>query len=199
MRNTAGRTALITGALYDLIPGADHARMTVQVAECYPDSAAIKNTWSGSPQGLAEKIAAAVWGDAGEESSPRAQAEEAKRRRDFVGEILTLQESDTQLTSAAWYPARHGDLVHVHYEAAGEMAAFGETYHVYDAGHGLMGMALLTHNLPATVDDDVADGMTGCFASDDSDDPLYTPWFEAGPQRLTIVRDGRPVHIGGAR
>ncbi|WP_190232705.1 hypothetical protein, partial [Streptomyces umbrinus] len=30
------------------------------------------------------------------------------------------------------------------------------------------------------------------------EEPLYEAWFEAGPQRLTIVRDGRVVHDGAA-
>ncbi|MBK3575107.1 hypothetical protein JHN63_15060 [Streptomyces sp. MBT65] len=199
MRNTAGRTALITLALRDLIPGADLAHMTVQVAERFPDSVALKNTWSGTPDGVARKIAAAVWGDTGQDASPLDQAADARRARDLVAEASILMSAGADLEAAPWYPVRPGDLVHIAYEQAGEMAAFGETYLVYDAGRGLLGMSLLTHNLPATVDDDVAAGMTGVFASEDSDDPLYDLWFEAGPQRLTIVRDGRPVHIGGAR
>ena len=55
------------------------------------------------------------------------------------------------------------------------------------------------HTLPDTTPEDDVKGMTGCYEAEACDDPLYTPWFEAGPQRLTIIRDGRVVHNGGAR
>lgn len=130
------------------------------------------------------------------ESSPLAQAEDAKRRRDLPGELAALQQGHTALTSAPWYPARPGDLVHVHYEAGGLSDAFGETYRVEAGEHGFLSMKLLCHTLPDTED---LEGLVGCFAVTDDPDPLSDLWFEAGPHRLTIIRDGRPVHIGGAR
>lgn len=130
-------------------------------------------------------------------SSPLAQAEDAKRRRDLLGELDILMGAGAALTSAPWYPARPGDLVHVHYEAGGQMAAFGETYRVTAGDHGFLSMQLLCHTLPE--DTEFLDGMVGCFAVADDPDPLSDLWFEAGPHRLTIVRDGRPVHIGGAQ
>lgn len=131
-----------------------------------------------------------------ESLSPLAQAEEAKRARDIVAEVGILMSAGADLESAPWYPVRPGDLVHVHYEAAGEMGAFGETYIVGPEDGGLMGMRLLAHTLPEATPH--ADGMVGCFAVDAADCPIYELWFEAGPHRLTIVRDGRPVHVGGA-
>jgi len=150
--------------------------------------------WAMQVDVLALRIVAQLPLDDSQES-PLAQAEDAKRRRDIGGEIAALQAGHDLLTSAPWYPARPGDLVHVHYEQAGEMGAFGETYIVGDAGDGLLGMKLLAHTLPEASD---AEGMAGCFATEASDEPLYEAWFEAGPHRLTIVRDGRPVHVGGA-
>jgi hypothetical protein len=188
---------IITEAIQRLIPGAAPAHMTVQVAERYPHSVNLKNTWSGTPAGLAERIGTALWGrQIGEELSPLAQAEDAKRRRDIVGEVDVLMSAGADLESAPWAPVRPGDLVHVHYEGAGELAAFGETYIVAAGAHGFLSMQLLAHNLPATVAEEFAAGMVGCFAVEDDPDPLMELWFEAGPHRLTIVRDGRPVHIG---
>lgn len=153
--------------------------------------------WAIQVDVLALKIAAQLPLAEDAEQSPLAQAEDAKRRRDLPGEIGILMGASADLMSAPWYPARPGDLVHVHYEAAGEMAAFGETYLVAAGRDGFLNMRLLCHTLPA--DTEFLDGMVGCFAVDDDPDPLSGLWFEAGPHRLTIVRDGRPVHIGGAR
>lgn len=125
-------------------------------------------------------------------ASPLQQAEEAKRRRSIVGEVKALVVGDLQRTTADWYPARPGDLVHIHFEAFNDTAAFGETYAVKasDASPGGMGLVLLHH----TAED--AD-MVGLYAGEGMKDPLETPWMEAGPYRLTIVRDGRVVHAGG--
>lgn len=196
-RSTAGRTMLIACALRDLIPGADPACLSVEVKETLSVTGCVSNTWSGTPDGLAERIAAAVWGDAGQEASPLAQAEDAKRARDLVGEVGILMSAGADLESAPWHPVRPGDLVHVHYETAGTAGTFGETYMVAAGQHGFLSMQLLAHTLPEGTE--FLDGMVGNFAVEDDPDPLMELWFEAGPHRLTIVRDGRPVHIGGAR
>ena len=65
------------------------------------------------------------------------------------------------------------------------------------SNNGFLNMQLLAHTLPE--DTEFLDGMVGCFAVEDDPDPLMELWFEAGPHRLTIVRDGRPVHVGGVR
>ncbi|MFJ4735254.1 hypothetical protein ACIP6V_23775 [Streptomyces sp. NPDC088770] len=191
------RLQIITETIEGLIPGSIPAFLSVKVTEAFPlDTRPRENSWNGTVAALAERIFTALYGRPRytPEVSPLAQAEDAKRARDLVGEVGILMSAGTDLESAPWHPVRPGDLVHVHYEAAGEMAAFGETYIVGPEDGGLMGMQLLAHTLPATTDR--IEGMVGCFAVDAADDPLFALWFEAGPHRLTIVRDGRPVHAG---
>ena len=195
---------IITEAIERLIPGATPAFLTVTVTETLPgtanpDGSPHKHQWSGQPEGLAERIFTALYGrpETGEQLSPLAQAEDAKRARDLVGEVGILMSAGADLESAPWSPVRPGDLVHVHYEAAGEMPAFGETYIVAAGAHGFLSMQLLAHTLPD--DTEYLGSMVGCYAVEDDPDPLMELWFEAGPHRLTIVRDGRPVHIGGAQ
>jgi hypothetical protein len=190
---------IITETIEKLIPGATPAFLSVKVTETFPMAAKPgENTWTGSPAGLAERIFTALYGRPSATTaavSPLAQAEDAKRARDIDGEIGALMDGERALQSAPWYPVRPGDLVHIAYEAAGVHAAFGETYIVGDAGDGLSSMRLLAHTCPVGA----GDGMVGCFAVEAADDPVYEAWFEAGPHRLTIVRDGRVVHNGGAR
>ncbi|MDX2700341.1 hypothetical protein [Streptomyces ipomoeae] len=157
--------------------------------------------WAMQVDVLALRIARALplTDDSGQRS-PLAQAEDAKRRRDLTGELGVLMSAGQALESAPWYPCRPGDLVHVHYEAVGDVPlvpAFGETYVIGDAGDGLLSMKFLAHSLPEGTE--YAEGMVGCFAAEAADCPVYELWFEAGPHRLTIVRDGRVVHNGGAR
>ncbi|MFJ9381855.1 hypothetical protein [Streptomyces sp. NPDC101455] len=152
--------------------------------------------WAMQVDVLALKIAAQLPLTHDEQLSPLAQAEDAKRARDLVGEVGILMSAGADLESAPWHPVRPGDLVHVHYETGGRSDAFGETYIVAAGQHGFLSMQLLAHTLPEGED---TAGLVGCFAVEDDPDPLMELWFEAGPHRLTIVRDGRPVHIGGAR
>ncbi|MFH9011203.1 hypothetical protein ACH4C6_07485 [Streptomyces sp. NPDC017943] len=203
VRRDDPRLQIITETLQKLIPGATPAFLSVDVIEALPGPGEPCNRWTGTPAGLAERIYTALYGRPGrprpdEQLSPLERAEDAKRRRDLDGEISALVQGHTALTSAPWYPARPGDLVHVHYEAGGTVPAFGETY-LIAAGisEGFLSMQMLAHTLPA--DTEFLDGMVGCFAVKDDPDPLMELWFEAGPHTLTIIRDGRPVHIGGAR
>jgi hypothetical protein len=174
------------------------------------DQGADGNVWAADIHDLARHVYTRLYGrpDTASELSPIAQAEKAKQTRDLVGEVAVLNSAHGQLTHAPWYPARPGDLVHVHYEQAGDFPAFGETYIVGDAGEsgdtppGLLSMRLLAHTLPETVaglDAETTAAMTGVYAAEAHEDPLYDLWVEAGQHRLTIVRDGSPVHIGGAR
>ncbi|MFJ8348956.1 hypothetical protein ACIQ9J_21870 [Streptomyces sp. NPDC094153] len=191
------RLQIITETIEGLIPGSIPAFLSVKVTEAFPlDTRSRGNSWNGTVAALAERIFTALYGCPRytPEVSPLAQAEDAKRARDLVGEVGILMSAGADLESAPWHPVRPGDLVHVHYEAAGEMAAFGETYIVGPEDGGLMGMQLLAHTLPATTDG--IEGMAGCFAVDAADDPIFALWFEAGPHRLTIVRDGQVVHDG---
>ena len=180
----------------DDVPAADliYGRALAHIENPAPET---QRPWAMQVDVLALKIAAQLPLADEPELSPLARAEDAKRRRDLGGELAALQQGHTDLTAAPWYPSRPGDLVHVHYEAAGQMAAFGETYRVTAGAHGFLSLQLQCHTLPA--DTEFLDGMVGCFAVDDDPDPLMELWFEAGPHRLTVVRDGRPVHIGGAR
>ncbi|MDX2539825.1 hypothetical protein PV437_42730 [Streptomyces scabiei] len=165
------------------------------------DPQAAPAPWAMQVDVLALKIAGALpLADDAEQRSPLAQAEDAKRRRDLVGELDALVSAGRELESAPWYPCRPGDLVHVAHDAVGDVPlipAFGETYIVGDAGDGLMSMQLLAHTLPEGTEH--AEGMVGCFAAEAADCPIYELWFEGGPHRLTIVRDGRVVHGGSAR
>ncbi|MCZ4611838.1 hypothetical protein O3S80_50455 [Streptomyces sp. Lzd4kr] len=191
---------IITEAIERLIPGATPAFLSVKVTETFPMATKpVENTWTGSPAALAERVFTALYGrpDTTPQSSPLAQAEDAKRRRDLVGEVAALNSGYAALTTAPWYPARPGDMVHVHHEAGALADAFGETYLVAASEGGFLSMQLLAHTLPE--DTEFLDGMVGGFAVDDDPDPLTELWMEAGPHRLTIVRDGRPVHVGGAR
>ncbi|MEV6614240.1 hypothetical protein AB0N31_10530 [Streptomyces sp. NPDC051051] len=174
----------------DMISGYPAAYFDPQVTER-------PQPWAIQVDVLAMRIAAQLPLSDDVDQSPLAQAEDAKRRRDLGGEIDALMKAGNALESAPWYPARPGDLVHVHYPAAGDFPAFGETYIVGDAGDGLLSLQPLAHTLPDTVEH--AAGMVGCFATEAADEPLYELWFEAGPHLLTIVRDGRPVHTGGTR
>jgi hypothetical protein len=180
------------------VPAADliYGRALVPIESPSPEAA--PQPWAMQADVLAMKIAAQLpLVDDSEQQSPLAQAEDAKRRRDIHGEIDALMRGGTDLAAAPWQPARLGDLVHIAYEQAGDFPAFGETYLVGDAGDGLLSLQLLAHTCPLM--DDELQGSVGCFAVEASDEPLYEAWFEAGPHRLTIVRDGRVVHHGGAR
>lgn len=208
VRRADPRLEIIREAIECLIPGSTPAFLSVQLTETFPLARrASVNTWSGTPETVAETVFTALYGRPRTQAqgSPLAQADEAKHGGDIAGEVDVLTSWHDRLTGAPWYPVRPGDLVHVHYEQAGELAEFGETYIVGDAREpgdtapGLLSMVLLAHTLPDSTPEDDVKGMTGCFEAEAHDDPIYDPWFEAGPQRLTVVRDGRVVHNGGAR
>lgn len=154
--------------------------------------------WAMHVDVLALKIAKQLPLADDSEQSPLARAEDAKRARDLGGELAVLQQGHADLTAAPWYPARPGDVVHVAYEEVGTLRAASETYLVGDAGDGLMSLSMIACTFPG-LSDKGASAVSGVFVAEAADDPLYELWFEAGPHRLTIIRDGRPVHIGGAR
>lgn len=192
------RLTIITEAIERLIPGAVPDCLSVEVKETLSTTGCVSNTWAGSPTGLAERLFIAVYGSPAAQGprSPLAQAEDAKRARDLVGEVGALMDGYARLTTAPWYPARPGDLVHVHHEAGTLTAPFGETYLISAGQHGFLSMQLLAHTLPEAED---TAGRVGCYAVDDDPDPLTDLWMEAGPHRLTVVRDGQVVHDGAAR
>lgn len=195
---------IITEALSKMGPHTPAARLWGRAPDATADMAAEGNVWAGDVHDVALHIVTRLYGRPGtaRELSPLAQAEAARRRRNLADEIGALTGAHDTLTSAPWYPVRPGDLVHVHYQQVGGLPAFGETYIVGDAGGGLMSMQLLAHTLPETVpglDAETTAAMAGVFAAEAVDCPVHEAWYEAGPHLLTIVRDGRPVHVGGAR
>ncbi|MFJ9243776.1 hypothetical protein [Streptomyces sp. NPDC101776] len=178
------------------VPAADliYGRALPHIEAPGPDA---PKPWAMEVGALALRIVAQLPLTDDEQLSPLARAEDAKRARDLVGEVGILMSAGADLESAPWQPVRPGDLVHVHYETAGTAATFGETYIIAAGKHGFLSMQLLAHTLPE--DTEFLDGLVGNFAVEDDPDPLMELWFEAGPHRLTIVRDGRPVHVGGAQ
>lgn len=196
MRRDDPRQNIIRETLERLIPGATPAFLTVEVRETSPTGGRV-NTWNGRPDAVAERIATALFGhptDGPAAVSPLEQADAAKRRRDLPGELGALIDGERALTSAPWYPPRPGDIVHLHYEATDRQAASGETYEVKDAGDGLVDVTCIAHHHA----DGSGCGMAGAYAQTASDRPVDEMWFEAGPHRLTIVRDGVVVHNGPA-
>lgn len=177
-RRRTAHVRTITEALAALIPGAKPAHLTVTVTETSPLDGAC-NTWTGDAYGLAERIATSLFGrPTGDHPTVPGQAPARY----------------PQLNRQPWYPALAGDVVHVHYEGTPQAAVGGETYIVDRAAPGphpdeLLTLRLLCHTVPTE--------MAGWFAVGDSLYPLDPMWFEAGPARLTIVRNGRVVHAGG--
>ncbi|MFF8919521.1 hypothetical protein ACF08M_41120 [Streptomyces sp. NPDC015032] len=78
-----------------------------------------------------------------ENFSPLARAEEAKRRRDLVGEVDALVGGHRGLTEAPWYPSRPGDQLLVTLEASGTAPGSTELYEVVDGGGNGMGLRLV--------------------------------------------------------
>ncbi|MGW7201849.1 hypothetical protein, partial [Streptomyces chryseus] len=181
---------MICGATVPDIAAARAADGTL-AEECRP--------WAMAAVMLAHHINAALdrLGD-GDQASPLARAQGAKRDGDLAGELAALRDADATLNAAPWYPARHGDIVHVAYEQAGHCPAAGETYLVESHavlegrqdGDDLFRLRLLAHTHAPGPETDTA----AAFTVEAVDCPLYDLWFEAGPQRLTVVRDGRIVH-----
>ncbi|MEW2636442.1 hypothetical protein AB0903_33600 [Streptomyces sp. NPDC048389] len=184
---------IITEALSKLGPHAPAVRVWGRAPGAGNDLGAPGNVWAADVHDLALHICTRLYGRpsaTADTRSPVEQAADAKRARDLTGELGALTGAERALTSAPWYPVRPGDLVHVHYEGAGELPAFGETYAIEEIpGDELLRMRLLHHTADST-------DTVGVFAAEAADHPLYEIWFEAGPHRLTIVRDGRVVHDG---
>jgi hypothetical protein len=128
-----------------------------------------------------------------ENRSPVEQAEDAKRNRDLGGELGALLGGSATLERQPWYPPRPGDVVHVHYEAVGDSPASGDTYVIQHNGPGdeWMDLTPLTNTAPPQEGG-------GYFAVTCDPDPLFQVWMEAGPHRITVVRDGVVVHNGPA-
>ncbi|MFB7598954.1 hypothetical protein [Streptomyces sp. NPDC056160] len=79
----------------------------------------------------------------------------------------------------------------VTYEATDRVPRWTETYEVKDGADG-RALRLVDHTAPDAT-------LAGWFAGPPDlygGDPFETPWMEAGPDRLAILRDGRVVHQG---
>lgn len=110
-------------------------------------------------------------------SSPVEAAERAKRARDLPGEVAALVAGEESLRSAPWYPVRAGDVVAV------DCGDGGAVYEVADSDEGEV-LRLLSSD----------PGCGGVCVDTMPGDPLFELWFEAGPDRLTVLRGGRVVH-----
>lgn len=190
---------IIEHALNTLIPGATPAFLTVQVTEHEPHGGT--NTWSGSPAGLADRIVTALYGrrrsTTPDTPAPLAQAEDAKRRRDLAGEIGALLQGGADLEAAPWHPSQPGDLVHIAYSAVGPFQAYGETYVIEAADVAPFLNMRLLHHSPNLADD--LKPLAGCYATEETDEPLAEAWFEAGASRITVIRDGAVIPNQAAR
>ncbi|MER5503143.1 hypothetical protein ABT096_39045 [Streptomyces sp. NPDC002561] len=129
-------------------------------------------------------------------ASPLDRAGEAKRRRDFGAEIGALVGGHQELTEASWYPSQPGDRLMVTREAAGQSPRTTELYEVVagEAGDGD------GDGLELRLIEVAPEGASGGWYAGPPEmydtDPVETPWMEAGPDRLTITRDGQVVHQG---
>lgn len=191
------RLTIINEAIRELIPRAVQSNVSVQVIETLPRQLTGPgtpgcNTWSGRPEGLADHIFTRLFGrpDRPLPLSPVVQADDAKRSRDIFSEVSALQSGYDALHRAPWYPAREGDLLHIAYEGVGpKLPAYGETYVVERCPDDTAWLQLrLLHHTAKQLD------FVGAFAPGVLDDPFTEPWMEAGPHRLTLVRDGAVIH-----
>lgn len=193
------RLTTITSAITGLIPRGIPASITVEVSEILPeaprpDGSPGRHTWTGTPAAIAEHVFTALFGrpDKPLPAGPLAQADDAKRRRDIFAEVGALQTGYDALHQAPWYPARKGDLLHIAYErdAGSTLHALGETYVVEPCPDDTAWLQLrLLHHTAAGSDAQ----FVGVFAPGVVDDPFVEPWMEAGPHRLTVVRDGAVI------
>jgi hypothetical protein len=173
---------------YWRIPGwsTPMARVTQWAARCTPDEVLTVVSHTADE---AEWVASLRDRPAATAPSPLAQAEKAKRKRDLPAELGAVTSGYEALTSAPWYPAQAGDIVHVLYwgSLVDAMPLQGETYVVeHSDEEGGLVLRLLHADEHVIAPGAGAPGMV--------DDPLMELWMEGGPDCLTIVRNGRVVH-----
>ncbi|MGW1193089.1 hypothetical protein [Streptomyces sp. NPDC002559] len=123
-------------------------------------------------------------------ASPLDWAGEAKRRRDLGAEVGALVGGHRALTEAPWYPSQPGDRLMITLEATGQSPRTTELYEVTEGGDGL------ELRLIEVAPEGAAGGWYAGPPEMYDTDPAETPWVEAGPDRLTITRDGQVVHQG---
>ena len=199
---TDPRVSLIAEALTHFAPQDPAVRIWGRAAGADDTTGAPGNVWAGSPLDVAEDIVRHLNATTAP-ASPYAQADAAKQDGDFLRMAQALNRGYRELLDAPWYPPQPGDLVHVAYQPPGELEPFGETYAVRAAGDGdlLMSLHLVHHTYIRAA------GCQGCeevmgigaFATGTATvAPLAEAWMEAGPHRLTIVRNGVVLHDGPA-
>lgn len=136
----------------------------------------------------------------GSASSPRALAEDAKRRRDIDGEISTLRAADQELRNQPWFPIQAGDVVVWSVDLPG--GRHGETLlAVEDPDYPTQGGAPLK-KVSETLHDLGDDADEDQDAELDDEQPVSLPgyedfydlWFEAGPSSVAVIRQGQLVH-----
>ncbi|MGA5822156.1 hypothetical protein ACPC54_30355 [Kitasatospora sp. NPDC094028] len=125
------------------------------------------------------------------DESPLAQADAAKSRRDFDGEMSALVDGGKSLQDATWFPARAGDMLSVRYGVGGSVPAHEETYEVVPDEFGSLILSLRSHTFPEGLA-----SSAGSFAPGLPDEPFFEAWMEVGPGSLTIVRDDWVIHRG---
>jgi hypothetical protein len=122
--------------------------------------------------------------DAASAPSPLAVAEDAKTRRDLIGELSSLTSADDDLRTKSWTPLRPGDVVLSYLPGKNDVPELGETYLAVDDDADLSGHAMV-RLVSATYDDDTSPTPIMSF---------YSLWFEAGPNNLVVIRAGTVVH-----
>ncbi len=125
---------------------------------------------------------------AGARPAPLVQAHEAKARRDPASELEVLTTADRELRSQPWFPIRPGDVVTWWIELPNVPGGHGET--------------LLAVDEPDPMTEGDQAGAPLRLVSQSQSARFVNPalqsfndlWFEAGPDRLTVIRAGRVVH-----
>lgn len=125
-----------------------------------------------------------------EHRSPLARAEEAKHRRDLVGEVDALIGGHHALTEAPWHPSRPGDQLLIMLEATDHAPGSTVLYEVIVGGDGP------ELRLAEVTPEGAAGGWYAGPPEPYGADPVEAPWMEAGPDRPTITRNGAIVHQG---
>lgn len=120
--------------------------------------------------------------------SPLEQADAAKRRRDITGEIGALTAADQELNAQPWYPLQPGDVVHWSIPMP-DGGTYGQTLLAVDDPDWYTTDGAPLRIISQTPDEDGAPA-----ALPDTYVEFYALWFEAGPQRVKVVRYGQKVH-----
>jgi hypothetical protein len=117
--------------------------------------------------------------------SPLSAADDAKKRRDLVGEISALMAGDADLKRQPWLPLRPGDIVLTRLPADAVLDAYGTTYLAVEDETDADTGAMLRVVSESWVDDNEPNPPLTSF---------YELWFEWGPSEVVVIREGAIVH-----